>query len=276
MRPGLLCDPETLLLAPASPNGTGVVLVAGSSGRVDSARAELLRAHGATVLAVRWFGGPGQQPGPFEVPLELFSEALDVLAPDCDRLALVGLSFGAEAALLTAAREHRVVATVAFAPTPVVWGGWTGTSWTSHWTADQEPLAYVPFVRDWQPDSEPPAYRELYRRSLERDPDAVESARIPVERISGELILVAGGDDQVWPSVQFAAQIAARRDQHRLDTTVVSVPDAGHRAVLPGEPVPTGGANMLRGGTPEADRALGRAAWPALAAALRLTDPVLP
>jgi hypothetical protein len=37
--------------------------------------------------------------------------------------------------------------------------------------------------------------------------------------------------------------------------------EAGHRAVLPGEPAPAAGTRMARSGTPAADRRLGAAAW---------------
>jgi len=71
-----LPDPEWRRFRPAVPCGTSVLLLAGSSGRVDIGRAAVLARQGATVLAIRWFGGPGQQPGPYEVPLETIVEAL--------------------------------------------------------------------------------------------------------------------------------------------------------------------------------------------------------
>ncbi|WP_426241902.1 acyl-CoA thioester hydrolase/BAAT C-terminal domain-containing protein [Nocardioides sp. LHG3406-4] len=267
-------DPLWRVLRPEVPCGTGVLVLAGSSGRVDVERAELLRRHGALALAIRWFGGPGQQPGPFEVPLELFTDALDHLAAETDRLAIVGTSFGAEAALLTAARDHRVRATVAFAPSPVVWAGYDGGRWTSHWTRDGSPVPWMPFVEGWTPRDDPPAYRDLYARSLAADERAAEVAAIPVERIEGEVLLVAGGDDQVWPAQDFAEQIAARRTSYRLTTTVVTHPDAGHRTLLPGEAASgVTDARLRRGGTPEADAALGALAWPHVVAALGLAGP---
>jgi len=83
-----------------------------------------------------------------------------------------------------------------------------------------------------------------------------------VERFFGDVLLVAGGDDQVWPSLDFARHVEARRAAYGLPTTLVTHPRAGHRVVLPGESVAAGGAPMARGGTESADRELGRLAWP--------------
>jgi dienelactone hydrolase len=248
-----------------------VLLLAGSSGRVDAGRAAVLARHGATVLAVRWFGGPGQQPGPYDVPLESIVDALDLLAPECDRLALAGTSFGAEAALLVASFDDRVTATVAFAPSAYIWAGYGEGRWTSHWTREGAPLPFVPFRDDWTPDSDPPAYRAWYEESLAAaDPEVVRDATIPVERIGGRVVLVAGGDDQVWPAVNFADAIAARRELHGLATEVVTDPEAGHRTLLPGEAVVDAGQTMQRGGTVVADQALGELAWPSIVSALDL------
>lgn len=266
-----LPDSEWRLVRPAAPCGTGVLLLAGSSGRVDVGRAEVLRRQGAVVLAIRWFGGPGQQPGPYDVPLELFVDALDLLASECDRLAVAGTSFGAEAALLVATLDDRVSATVAFAPSAHVWAGHGDGRWTSHWTWQGAPLPFIPVREGWEPDSDPPAYRSWYAESLAAArADVIDAAMIPVERIGGELVLVAGGDDQVWPATDFASMIADRRARHGLATKVVTDAAAGHRTVLPGETVVEGGQRMRRGGSPEADQALGVRAWPHVVRALGL------
>jgi hypothetical protein len=94
-------------------------------------------------------------------------------------------------------------------------------------------------------------------------------ATIPVERIP-RVILIAGGDDQVWPSVESAERIRQRRAGHGLETTVVMTVDAGHRTILPGERLVTTGASLARGGTEAADRHLGALAWTAIEAAWRI------
>ena len=246
---------------PEVPTGVGALVLAGSSGRVDSPRAELLARHGVIAESIRWFGGPGQHDGPWEIPLELFFGRIADLARDCDRVLVLGTSFGAEAALLTGCRSPEVDAVVAFAPSDVVWAGVRsdGTQ-TSHWNLGGVPLPYVPFDEDWEPDDDVPAYVCLYEASRKRCPERVAEAAIAVEDIN-EVVLVAGGDDQVWPSVAMSADIKARRTSHGLKTMIVSDPTAGHRTILPGERVVSGGVRMRRGGTENADRSLGTAAW---------------
>ena len=254
---------------PEVPCGTAVLLLAGSSGRVESQRADLLARHGARVRAIRWFGGMGQRPAPHEVPIELFIDQLDLLRRDADRVAIFGTSFGAEAALVTASL-HPVDATVAVAPSSVVWAGLTDGDWSSHWTSRGTPLPAVSFDPSWVPSTVPPEYRSLYEASIDRAPDAAAAAAIRTEYITGVVVLIAGGDDRVWPSDRFAAEISARRSAHGRETTVVAHPAAGHRMVLPGETVAVGGVTMERGGSPSADAELGALAWPQIVHALDL------
>lgn len=256
-----LTAPEGIRFVPARHSGVGVLTVAGSSGRIDAERARILGAHGALAESIRWFGGPGQNAGPWEVPLELFLDRVEALAADCDRVLVMGTSFGAEAALLTAVHSPHVDAVVAFAPSDVVWAGVTPVGrMTSHWTLGGEPLPFVPLMPDWESTQDPPAFVDLYERSIAAAPEAAEAAAIAVETIP-EVVLVVGGDDRVWPSAAHASRIRDRRQRHGRSTLVVADDSAGHRALLPGEPEATGGVRMARGGTVAADRRLGAAAW---------------
>jgi acetyl esterase/lipase len=261
---------EGVRCVPDSFSGVGALVLAGSSGRVDLERARVVAGAGAVAESIRWFGGAGQHDGPWEIALELFLDRVAALRAECDRVVLIGTSFGAEAALLTGALSEDVDAVVAFAPSDVVWAGVTGDGRvTSHWTFAGTPLPFVPFAEDWVSEEEPPAYVDLYRRSRELFADRVESAAIPVERIP-RVVLVAGGDDLVWPAVTHAHGIRDRRTAHGLESALVTDPDAGHRAILPGEPVVDEGMRIRRGGIEAADRRLGRSAWTQVEPLLRL------
>lgn len=270
---GVLCVPDGALCC-------AVLVLSGSSGRVETDRVRLLAGHGAAAMSIRWFGDAGQPPGVCEVPLETFGPALNRLAGLHDHLAIVGTSKGAEAALLLAVRDCRIRAVAALSPSSVVWAnvgpGSDGRTepYRSSWTDRGKPLPFVPYDDRWTvPDSDgPPAYRGLYERSLATFADQAAAATIPVEHIAGDVLVTAGGDDQVWPSEQFARQIVQRRSEHRLATRVVTHPAAGHRVGLPGEPAaPANGMAMARGGTRNADEQLGRDSWRELVDLLHLS-----
>ncbi|MGF6824095.1 dienelactone hydrolase [Microbacterium sp. ZKA21] len=260
----LVDEADRHVAIPVTPTGAGVLVLAGSSGRIESDRAELFARHGVRAHAIRWFGGAGQRRVPREVPLELFLDEVALLRESCDRVAVLGTSFGAEAALLTGTRTP-VDAVIAIAPTSVVWPGILDGSWSSHWTAAGVPLPWVPFADDWIATTDPPEFRDLYRTSVDRHPAEAQAAAIPVERITGDVLLVVGEDDRVWPSARFADEIVARRAAAGLPTAVVRHPLAGHRVPFPGEAAPSGGTRMARGGSREADDELGAAAWDAVA-----------
>ena len=258
-------------------NGTGVLVLAGSSGRIDTARVDMLTAMGVTAMGLRWFGGEGLPAVPSQVPLEIFGEALDVLAGECDRLVMLGLSYGAEAALLVGAREPRLAAVVALAPSDVAWEG-QGASGDhpplSKWTWEGRDVPFVPIDRTWScPAPGKPAFVELYEQSRSvAGPAVVEAATIPVERIRGEIVLVAGGDDRVWPSTMMAQRIRARRDAAGLETTLVIDAAAGHPVLLPGEASAPAERSYLVGGDADAPFRLGRAAWPDIARVLNIEE----
>jgi hypothetical protein len=242
---------------------TGVLVLSGSSGRVESARCDVLAGLGATAASYRWFGETVDR-----VPLESFDEALSTLHDRCDRLVVLGTSRGAEAALLLGARHVEIDAVVAISPSHVVWAALsTERPQRSSWTSAGEPLPFVPYDDGWEPETTPPEYVGMYEQSLETYADRVPGARIPVERIEGEVLLVAGGDDRLWPSCDMAEEIVARRDAAGLATAYVTHPRAGHRVLLPGE-APPAPSHLVHGGSPDADAALGRLVWPHLAALL--------
>lgn len=277
MRRERVGDAEAVVAVPvASSPRCAVLVLTGSSGRIDETRVRLLASAGAVAVGLRWFGGEGQPPGICEVPLESFTPALDLLAGYGAPLAVLGTSKGAEAACLLALADPRVSAVVAFAPTDMVWAnigaGRDGRAEPprSSWTRAGQPLPFVPLASGWTAADDPPAYLGWYLQSRHIYLDRVQLATIPLEQFDGTVLLVAGDDDQVWDSAASAHRIRDRRTELGKTTTVVIGPGAGHRTLLPGETPAAAGHQMQRGGTRAADAALGVSAWTRLIAALDL------
>ena len=261
-----LDNPAGVRYLPAEPCGTGILVLGGSSGRIEESRARLLASHGAVAESIRWVGR-----GPWEVPLELFQARVADLQAQCERVVLMGTSFGAEAALVTAAHTPAVQAVIAVAPSDVVWAGVReDRTQTSHWTLKGRPLPFIAFDEHWQPDTDPPAFRSLYESSW-RQAANIPEATIATERIP-EVILITGGDDQVWPAAEQARRIVERRRSAGHPTIHVHHAEAGHHAILPGEQAPAAGQRMARGGSRQADEELGALAWPRIIEAARLVS----
>jgi acetyl esterase/lipase len=275
-----LTDPwEGVLVAPARGSDIGVLVLAGSSGRVERERARILAEQGMTALSIRWFGGPGQSPGICEIPLEIFTTAVDFLqANGAERIGILGTSKGAEAALLTAVQDPRVDVVIALSPTSHVWcnvgPGCDGAQhpYRSSWTWRERSLPFIPMDDFWtpaEPGSGPVAIRGWYERSELTFAHLLPPAEIPVDKARADLLLVAGGDDAMWPSLPFAEQLARRRRSAGTTVRLVARHDAGHRPRLPGESPASASPRFLYGGTPEADALLGAAAWRHILSMLR-------
>jgi uncharacterized protein len=256
-----------ILLLGGSEDGLNPVM-----GRMASA----LQAEGYAVLMLAYHRAPGVSPTLEEVPLELFDRALAWLGRQpnvsADRLAVVGVSKGAEAALLIASRNPSVRAVVAAQPSSVAWPGvdWDrlGKPTRPSWSVAGQPVAVVPFG----PAGLGGGALSLYTNGLsqrERYPAAI----IPIERARAAILLPCGGQDTLWPSCTMASQVKARADAHPGGprVTVLAAPEAGHASF--GLPVPANHPNLsmlsLFGGSVEANQAARTQSWTQTLAFLR-------
>lgn len=241
----------------------GVLVIGGSSGSAEPDRVRALTAMGFDAIGLPCFGGDGQPDTLTEVPLESFEVALDALAARCSRVAVLGTSCGGCAALLLGIVRSDLALVVACAAAPFVPGSPVideagRPSYRSAFTYGGDPLAFLPFVDQttWQG----PAFvtpKDLWVASIRSGAAFLGDATIEVADIEAEVILVAGGDDLVWPARIFAEDIAGDRAAAGLATTVLSEAAAGHRFTLPDEPPALPRPELPRGGTSEADARLG-------------------
>lgn len=245
-------------LAPA------VLVFGGSEGGLGNSgiTAGLLASHGVPSIAVAYFHVPGLPQDLEKIPLEYFQRAARLLASqpgvDPHRIVLYGDSRGSEAALLTAASYPTVVhAVIAAVPSAEAVPGLPDNS-VAAWTRDGAPVPTAPLS-------------EFDNQS------ATSPAAIPAEKISGPILLICGGQDQVWRSCANSAAINTRLASHgRPPATLLGYPDAGHFVGFPLPYLPSttttgltaNGQLSQAGGTYQADQAARANAWPKILAFL--------
>ena len=228
-----------------------VIVLSGSGGGFDLDKAAALSRHGFATLALAYFGIPPLPAWLHRIPLDYFDTALAWLAShpelDTERIGALGVSRGAELALLLGTKFPQIRAFVAYAPSSLVWaaGGRdkaTGEiipSWT--WRGEPVPFAPLPLrgfmLRSALPVAvarRPVMFRNLFRAGL-RNRDGVARAAIPVEQIRGPILLISGGDDHVWPAAEMCETMLARLTDHRFPHSVEyrNYPRAGHMLRYP-------------------------------------------
>ncbi|MEL6427943.1 MAG: acyl-CoA thioesterase/bile acid-CoA:amino acid N-acyltransferase family protein [Planctomycetota bacterium] len=241
-----------LLLPPAEEPAPVVVVLGGSEGGDSTARgvAPKLASRGFAVLGLPYYSpdrwGRERQfpdlPRAFhDIPVDRLERVRDLLAARedvrGDRVALYGVSKGAELALLAASRIEGFAAVVAIVPSDVVWEGWgpgTEEGACSSFAWRGEALPFVPYVGM---SAEIAKYRtgETVRIRTPHDagraahPDRVAPARIDVESIDEPVFLLGGGADDTWDSGGMAKSVAAARTASDLPTVTIVDEDAGHR-----------------------------------------------
>lgn len=262
-----------------------VLLLGGSEGALLSGAAKLLAGRGHPALALAYFGAPGLPELLAEVPLERVDRALDwlLVRPEVggDSACVLGFSRGAELALSFAAREPRVRGAIALMPSAFTFAGTRrGREVPAAWTHGGEALPVLPVDLGfgalvkmfWRMvRSTPIRFVDHYREAIAgADPEQLERAAIPVEDIRGPLLLIAAGDDQVWPSVEMSARLAARRRAAGLAVDELELEGAGHLLRHPGRPTTVTTLRLPEhmvlegGGTPAANARGAARSWQAI------------
>ncbi|HZY96420.1 MAG TPA: acyl-CoA thioesterase/bile acid-CoA:amino acid N-acyltransferase family protein [Candidatus Cybelea sp.] len=237
----------TLFLPKKSRVRGAVIVLGGSEGGVDENRAAIIASHGFDTLALAYFGMNGLPSELANIPLEYVERGIAWVheRPETHDLPLFleGDSKGAELALLVAARDPLVRGVVAFAPSGSVFEGFSTKQGVQRasWTISGAP---VPFANNPVPPDvkakiradrvakRPVSFREQYQALA--TPASPEST-IAVEKIAGPLLLVAGADDQLWPSDVFARRIIAARKANgvKFRDQLLVFPGAGHEIDAP-------------------------------------------
>jgi dienelactone hydrolase len=193
------------LFRPASPSGAAVLVLGGSEGGLSTIDiAARLAARGHPALALAYFGETGLPTGVWRIKLEYFARALRRLRDEeGDKVAILGISLGAEAALLTASRYPELVdGVVGIAPTAAVGPGEFGRP---AWTHRGRAVPHMTVAQAGNPSLTP------------------ARALIPIEKARAPVLTAAGDDDAMWPSDEYARMIRERLERS---------PGRGHRHLL--------------------------------------------
>ncbi|MDR2940161.1 MAG: hypothetical protein LBV08_07570 [Clostridiales bacterium] len=209
---------------------TAVIVITGSDGGLGNAQyvANLFAQRGFTALALAYFKYSGLNDTLDLIPLEYIECAAQWLKNNMHtkKLALYGVSKGAEYALSAAARYTFFDSVVAVAPHYCVTEG-LGKEMlgggVSSWTYQGFPLPYLPLSRDMEAfnaasaEEKQMSIKTLYELS-EKD-GVSDDVVIPVEKSTARILLLTSTEDNVWPSKHSGEKIVERLQSHHYPYT---------------------------------------------------------
>lgn len=253
-----------------------IIVLGGSGGGLREGQAALLASYGFNTLALAYFGIEDLPNELVEIPLEYIEKAIDWLKEnpkvDITKLGMLGTSKGGELALLSASKFSLIKAVAAYVPSGVIYPGISKSlSGKSSWKYKGEslPFAYenVPSeveleIISARENGDPVSWRKVYQYWAE----GAVAAEISVENIKGSILLISGGDDQLWPADLLCQNIMNRLEKynHPFIYKHLNLKKAGHAIGLPGFPTSTSliaAGNLLLGGTPQENAAAQFEAW---------------
>lgn len=239
-----------LFLPPSEYSLPVIVTLSGSNGGLSENRAKLLASNGFAVFALGYFGVDGLPSNLQDIPLEYFETAFAWLKEqpniDSSHIGLYGASRGAELSLILGSSfPSSVQAIAAIVPSSVVYGGLSETP-VNAWIYQGKPI--LPFAPVPQTDfadgrgqtqENPANTRHSFLEGM-KDEAAFTAAAIPVENIRCPILLISGGDDQMWPSDLYVQQIMDRLEKKHSSIVrrYLHYPEAGHGINIPNLPIP--------------------------------------
>jgi len=226
-----------------------IIVVGGSEGGIGFGRSTgaVLASHGYATLGLAYFNHPDLPSDLVTIPLEYFETAIRWLQSrddiQADKIAVVGLSRGRELALILGSTFPHIKAVVAYVPSDRIGGRRSGSTVRNQpaWTYRGTPLPI--------------------------------NAPIPVETISGPVLLISAGDDRIWPSASMSERVIKRLADNNFPYPYRNLyyKAAGHAGGFPYMPTteetrprphPVLGVMVTSGGTPRDNAFLRSDSWP--------------
>ena len=249
-------------------NVPAIIDLTGSGGGMSETCAALFASHGYASLALAYFGSETLPKTLTHIPLEYFKKAIEFLqhqnGVDPEKIAVIGGSRGGELSLLLGATYPEIKCVIGYVPGIYRCPGAEGPAWI----LNDKPLPFISSSGDEQvmaeiqrsmASGEATSFLPMFT-SIINDSDAIRGTEIPIENINGNILLISGQDDQLWPSSTMSEMAMERLKSNDFKHYYkhLSYPDAGHMISAPFIPTtisdathPVNGVFMKLGGTPE-------------------------
>lgn len=174
--------------------------------------------NGVSSIAVAYFNTSETSKDLAEIPVEIIEHSADWLrGRGFKKVAVYGISKGAEYALLAASYISQLNAVIAVSPSCCVFEGLTKNkrpAAKSSWSWKGNPVPYISFGEYI------PRFLSIFRKNKEirfvdeynslLDTEMNESNMIKVENISGPILLLSAHEDAMWPSERMGNLIVNR------------------------------------------------------------------
>ncbi|WP_395376893.1 alpha/beta hydrolase [Marinicella sp. W31] len=201
------------------PEGTqptaAVIVLGGSSGRLNLDYSRLLASQGIVAMSLRYFNADQLPQTLDNVPVETVIQAVDYLcehaAVDASKIGVLGVSRGSELAFLSASNDKRIQAVVGIVPSSVAWHGQVGAN---AWTYQGKAIEALTFSRS----SDTPLLQRAEIALAQEDERS--RAFFSFEDINGPLLLISARQDHIWPSEKMSQQIVGYLNKHNFKFTV--------------------------------------------------------
>ena len=214
-----------------------IVFLGGSGGGLgNEIELQALALNGYAVFSLAYFKEEGLPDKLENIPLEYFEDAFEWLKTksqvDTSKLLLLGVSRGAELALLLASIYPQVRGVIVYSPSCFVLPNATEIKTDAlrpSWTLKGNAIPFAPIKR-FEENSNRAVNYNTYIEPLLFQNRLSEEGIIKVEKINGPILLISGEQDLVWPAGKMSTRIEDRlknKDfKHEFNNIIFE--DGGH------------------------------------------------
>ncbi|MEM9579299.1 MAG: acyl-CoA thioester hydrolase/BAAT C-terminal domain-containing protein [Pseudomonadota bacterium] len=227
-------QPSAVSVRPLDITRPAVIFLGGSEGGYLNANPlyRKLRSQHTGIAELAYFSFEGGPQHLREVEINAIADQIASFESNPECLAIVGVSKGAELALLLASHFDLSVATVAVVPSNVVWQSpQVSLLPRSSWALEGQAVPFLRYdmvsIRAIRAALDYNNALALHEAAIAASADG--SAEIPVEDISQQVLLQAATRDQIWPSVAMSRQVVRRANANgRAGVFTLKVYDHDH------------------------------------------------